>query len=317
MALAQCVGLDVLIEQLVGVQLGTVARQADQSKTMRVVGHEASGNGPPVYWMTIDDQIELALGLPQQALHELDEHRVMKLALEDHERQGPAIGDRRDHVATKALSGRAHHRRLADRGIAGSCHMVAAQAHLVFVGALPPAAAQALELLVAGEARDFVGARRGEVGIRERRRGIEGRGDGDEQVPAALVVGVDRALVVAALRQRSPIQRLDVDLEARLAHALGDHDRGVEVGGKIARLHEDDWLAVVARLRSALAFSRSGSPRPAVPAFVSSGVPHMKKEPQNGRAFSAGAPIACRIAVWSTVCSSASRASGLSKGGCR
>ena len=124
-ALAQCVGLDVLIEQLVGVQLGTVARQADQSKTMRVVGHEASGDGRPVYWMTIDDQIELALGLPQQALHEVDEHRVMKLALKHHERQGPAIGDRRDHVATKALSGRAHHRRLADRGIAGSCHMVA------------------------------------------------------------------------------------------------------------------------------------------------------------------------------------------------
>ena len=36
-ALAQCVGLDVLIEQFVGVQFGTVARQADQSKTMRVV----------------------------------------------------------------------------------------------------------------------------------------------------------------------------------------------------------------------------------------------------------------------------------------
>jgi hypothetical protein len=42
------------------------------------------------------------------------------------------------------------------------------------------------------------------------------------------------------------------------------------------------------------------------------GVPHMKKEPQNGRAFSGPAPIACRIAVWSTACSSASRALGLS-----
>ena len=54
-----------------------------------------------------------------------------------------------------------------------------------------------------------------------------------------------------------------------------------------------------------------------MPAFVSSGVPHMKKEPQNGLVFSAGAPIACRIDVWSIVCSSAWRALGLSKGGCR
>jgi hypothetical protein len=74
-----------------------------------------------------------------------------------------------------------------------------------FVGALPPAAAQALQFLVAGEARDFVGARRGEVGIGERRRGIERRGDGDEQVSAAFV---DRTLVVAALRQRSGLAGL-------------------------------------------------------------------------------------------------------------
>jgi hypothetical protein len=39
----------------------------------------------------------------------------------------------------------------------------------------------------------------------------------------------------------------------------------------------------------------------------------MKKEPQNARAFSAGVPIACRIAVWSIACSSAWRALGLSK----
>jgi hypothetical protein len=32
------------------------------------------------------------------------------------------------------------------------------------------------------------------------------------------------------------------------AHASFDHDRGVEVGGKIARLHEDDRPSVVARL---------------------------------------------------------------------
>ena len=54
-----------------------------------------------------------------------------------------------------------------------------------------------------------------------------------------------------------------------------------------------------------------------MPAFVSIGVPHMKNEPQNGRVFSAGAPIACTIDAWSIVCSSARRALGLSKGGCR
>ena len=60
--------------------------------------------------MTVHDQIELALDLSEQALHELDEHRILKLALKHHEGECPAIGDRGDHVAPEALPGGAYHR---------------------------------------------------------------------------------------------------------------------------------------------------------------------------------------------------------------
>src|SRR5882762_152741 len=80
-ALAQGIGLHILIEQLVRVQFGAVAGQADQAKTIRVVRHEAFGGERAMHWMAVHDQIELALDLSEQALHELDEHRILKLAL--------------------------------------------------------------------------------------------------------------------------------------------------------------------------------------------------------------------------------------------
>jgi len=39
-ALAQGVGFDILIEQLIGIQLRTVARQMDQAQPLRVVGNK-------------------------------------------------------------------------------------------------------------------------------------------------------------------------------------------------------------------------------------------------------------------------------------
>jgi hypothetical protein len=115
-----------------------------------------------------------------------------------------------------------------------------------FVGALPPAAAQALQLLVAGEAGDVVGARGRDVGIGERRRGIERRGDGDEQVPATLV---DRALVVAALRQRSPVQRLDLDLKPALRIASATTTVALKLALRSLGCMKMTGPAVVARLR--------------------------------------------------------------------
>ena len=88
-ALAQGIGLDILIEQLVRVQLGAVAGQADQANAIRVVLHEAFCSDRAMHRMTVHDQIELALDLSEQALYELDEHRILKLALKHHERQLP------------------------------------------------------------------------------------------------------------------------------------------------------------------------------------------------------------------------------------
>src|SRR3990172_759993 len=63
-------------------------------------------------------QLPIIFGLYQaeQALHELDEHRILKLALKHHERECAAIGDRGDHVAPEALPGGAYHGRPAQGG---------------------------------------------------------------------------------------------------------------------------------------------------------------------------------------------------------
>lgn len=97
-ALAQGIGLHILIEQFVRAQFWAVAGQADQAKAMRVVRHEAFGGDRAMHWMTVHNQIELAFGLAQQTPHELDEQRILKLALKHHERKCHAIGDGGDSI---------------------------------------------------------------------------------------------------------------------------------------------------------------------------------------------------------------------------
>lgn len=83
-----------------------------------------------MHGMPIDDQVEAAVKLLEQALHELHEGRRRKSALKHHEGPGPLIGDGRNHVAAKTLPRGAYHRGLSDRRIARPRDMVATQAHL-------------------------------------------------------------------------------------------------------------------------------------------------------------------------------------------
>lgn len=76
-AFAERIGLDVLVKQFVRIQLGTVTGQADQSQAARVVRHELLDGNGSMYRMSVDDQIDLARGLLEQALHELDEGRIL------------------------------------------------------------------------------------------------------------------------------------------------------------------------------------------------------------------------------------------------
>lgn len=129
--LAERIGLHVLIEQLVGIELRAISRQLNQTQTLSRIGDEPPDGSGPMHGMAVDNQIDLVCGLFEHALEEFDERGVPELALEDHEVQCPAVGDGRDHVAAEALSRRAHHWRLPFECEARAADVITTQPHFV------------------------------------------------------------------------------------------------------------------------------------------------------------------------------------------
>jgi hypothetical protein len=82
-ALAHRVRLHILVQQLVGVQFRAVSRQANRAQALGVVSHKLRHGTRSMHRMSIDDQVDFAGRLLEQALHEFDEHRVLELPLED------------------------------------------------------------------------------------------------------------------------------------------------------------------------------------------------------------------------------------------
>src|SRR4051794_6570557 len=112
-ALAEGVGLDVLVEALGGVELAAVAGQEMQLDQMRVGGDPGAHHARAVGGMAIEDQHDLAaLGVLDQALEEVQEDGPGELLVKDAEAQRAGGGDRGDHVGLKALAGA-----LGDRGL--------------------------------------------------------------------------------------------------------------------------------------------------------------------------------------------------------
>jgi len=70
LALAEPVGLDVLIQQFIGVQFRAVARYLNQSQSRRVLGRHARGGSGFVHRIPVHDEIDLAGNLFEQPLHE-------------------------------------------------------------------------------------------------------------------------------------------------------------------------------------------------------------------------------------------------------
>lgn len=81
--LPEGVGLDVLVEQLIGIQFGAVARQLNQSKPCRMRRDECLDEARPVHRMPVDDQIHVAPALLEQPLQEIDKQRAVERAVKD------------------------------------------------------------------------------------------------------------------------------------------------------------------------------------------------------------------------------------------
>ena len=77
-ALAQGVGLGILIEQFIRVQFRAVAGQPNQAQAFDIFSDEQLRRCRPMHRVSIDDQVDLAVDLFEHALHELDEHRILE-----------------------------------------------------------------------------------------------------------------------------------------------------------------------------------------------------------------------------------------------
>jgi hypothetical protein len=130
-ASVKCVVLDVIVEQLVGVELGAVVGKVKELNLLNMLGSLNLNQIGPVDGMPVDDHEDLPLGLFHKAVQEVQEHPHPEAVTEDHEAQVSAVCRGRDHVRRKPLLCHRYHRRLPLGAVACPGLMVRSQSHLV------------------------------------------------------------------------------------------------------------------------------------------------------------------------------------------
>ena len=129
---ADGVGLGVVVEELVGVQIRAVRGQEEKFDPPLLGFDPFLHAFGPMHGMPVDDQEHLAMPcLLEEPTEELEKHPKPELPLENHKAQVSPVGDGRDHVAAKALARPRDNRRLASRCVRPSNLVVGPQPHLV------------------------------------------------------------------------------------------------------------------------------------------------------------------------------------------
>jgi hypothetical protein len=128
---AHGVGLDVLIEILVRIELRAVAGQKVNAQDIAMAFEPAGRGFGHMHRMAVDDQENFPPVLAQQPAQESQKDDGGETLLEDHELQLPAVGDGRNDVAAKPLSRAQNHRRLALRTEGAAGGMIGSKSHLV------------------------------------------------------------------------------------------------------------------------------------------------------------------------------------------
>lgn len=113
------VGLDILIEQFVRVEMRTVSRKE--------INPDSPGMLYPTYHrlrkmngVTVDNQKDLAWVLPDETFHEVEKQRCRKLPLENPESQCPPVGNRREHIATEPFACAGDNRCMSSPAVRGA-----------------------------------------------------------------------------------------------------------------------------------------------------------------------------------------------------
>jgi len=130
-AFAEPVGLDILVQQLIGIQFRTVPRHPNEPQPRGVDGGKARGGSGSVHRMPVHDQIDPAVHLLEQPLQELRKDGGLEFALKDHEGECALVRDGRDHTAPEALPRGSYDGSVSHRRIACPGHVVTAQPHFV------------------------------------------------------------------------------------------------------------------------------------------------------------------------------------------
>jgi len=128
---ADGIGLDILIQILVRIQIRAVPRQKKQLNPTFLPGH------PPIHglgemdWMTVDDQEDRPIHLTQQPSQKPDHHRGRKPLPKHHKGQSSPTGHRRDQVTSEPLARPRNHRRVPFAAVTASGLMIRPHSHLV------------------------------------------------------------------------------------------------------------------------------------------------------------------------------------------
>ena len=122
------VRLDVLIEQLVGIEIRAVAGQEHEANLPPMACHPSCDSTGRMDGMPVDDEKDCAARMPDQPLQEREKDDAGEILAEDHEGQCPAVGDGGDHVASEALSRPGDDRGLSSPPVGGARLMLGSQA---------------------------------------------------------------------------------------------------------------------------------------------------------------------------------------------
>ena len=125
------VGLDVLVEIFIGIELRTVAGKVEQFQRMGMLLDPTFDFDGEVHGMTVQNQKHFPIGVPHQSPQKLEHDCGSEPLFEYHECRLAPVGDRGDHVAAEAFARAGDHRRLATQSVARASLMIASQAHFV------------------------------------------------------------------------------------------------------------------------------------------------------------------------------------------
>jgi len=130
-ASADGVALDVLIQKFVRIQFRAVARQEKQSDGLLSFFDPIKNSSGSMYRVPVNDQEYRGFILSDQTAHEIDKHLGVETSFESHKVQISQVGDRRNHVAAKALARNLDDWRLPFDSPRAAHGVVAAQPHFI------------------------------------------------------------------------------------------------------------------------------------------------------------------------------------------